>query len=140
MDKTVTIVRTKLDKNDKSPKVTSVGLIWDGVTVDMLKGVATDGLVINLQGKFRRAKSIPPVYEARVVDLIAGMGSRQIPATVEGLSAVAKGMKPEEIEALIAKLREESKEREKVEKAASAPKGNAPRAAKSKNDGGQPAA
>jgi hypothetical protein len=135
--KQVITVKTKLDKNDKNPKVTVLTLDFEGCTVEMLAGPAADTLVINKQGAWRRAKAIPAKEDVLVKDMIARMGSRsQAPLTVEGIAAVAGTMKPEEVEALIAKIRADAKARDAAEKGEK--KGATKGATKStKGDGGE---
>lgn len=124
-DKTVHTVRTKLNKDDKSPVITALTIDWEGATAEMLKAPAADSLVITWQGQARRAKKIPAQATLVAKDFIARMGARMGPVTVEGTAAMAATMKPEEVNALIEKLRADQKAREAAEK----------QAAKAPNDG-----
>lgn len=117
-DKTVHTVRTKLNKDDKSPIITALTINWAGATADLLRAPAADSLIITWQGQMRRSKKIPAQAEFLATDFIARMGSRQGPVTAESVAAMAATLKPEEVEAMIAKLRAEQKAREAADKAA----------------------
>lgn len=132
--KQVVTVKTKLNKDDKNPKVTVLTLDFTGCKVENLIPAATDTLVINKQGQWRRAKAIPQKEEVNVLEMIARMGSRsQAPATVEGLAAVASTFSAEQRAEFLALLQKEEKE-----KAAAAKKSG--RAAKQDGEKDRPSA
>lgn len=112
-------VKTKLNKDDKNPKLTIVTYNFAGVTVEELAGPAMDTLTINLQSGWRRNKSVPQKIEVNVKDMISRMGSRSsAPLTAEGIAAVAGAMSREEVTALIKRLSDEAKARDAAEKEA----------------------
>lgn len=112
-------VKTKLNKDDKNPKLTIVTYNFAGVTVEELAGPAMDTLTINLQSGWRRNGSIPQKLEVNVKDMISRMGSRSsAPLTAEGIKAVASTMSLDEVNALIKQMGEEAKARADAEKKA----------------------
>lgn len=111
MQNQIVQVKTKLNKDDKSPKMTVVTYNFAGVTVEDLAGPAIDTLTINLQGGWRRNKAIPAKIEVSVKDMIARMGTRSsAPLTAEGIVAHASTYTPDELKALIEQLQGKAKE------------------------------
>lgn len=102
-------VHTKINKNAAS-KATVLTMDYEGVTKEALIGPAEDSLVINLQGRWRRAGGIPQLQTVKVGELIASLGKREgVQISVEGLAAAATTMSKEDRAALIAKLAEMDK-------------------------------
>jgi hypothetical protein len=92
--RTVT-VRTKLNKNDKNPKVTVLTFDFKGVTLEDLAGPAIDSLTINKQGAWRRSGKVPTTETVLVSDMIARMGSRSGgPITVDSVAAQFAALSP----------------------------------------------
>lgn len=88
--------KTKLDKKGKE-HITQVVMDYTNCTVDDLIGPAEDSLIITLQGRWRRAKSIPPKIEVKVKELVATLGKRMVQvSTPEGLKSAFDGMSPED--------------------------------------------
>jgi hypothetical protein len=143
-DKTVHTVKTKLNKDDKSPVITSLTIDWTGATAELLRAPAADSLIINWQGQQRRGKKIPAQATLMASEFIARMGARMGPVTVESTAAMAATMTPEQVNALIKKLQDDERARVAAEKAAAKP---TPEASKNKGfrtppkggDGGTPA-
>src|SRR5882672_1771236 len=107
--KTIEMVKTKLNKDDKNTVVTALTLNWTGVTLEMLQGPASQTLVINKQGEWRRKKVIPQTEEVMVKDMIARMGSRSVTPTVEGVVAAASTFSAEQRAALMKQLQDADK-------------------------------
>lgn len=101
--KTNVSVKTKLDKKGAS-HITALVLDWTKVTKEQIMPLAQDSAVITLQGRWRRAKTIPKTLTVDMGQFIAELGSRQVIASVEGIAAVASTMSAEERKALLAQL------------------------------------
>lgn len=107
--KTVVMVKTKLNEDAKEATITALTFNWAGVTAEMLQAPASQTLTINKQGEWRRKKAIPQTEEVMVKDMILRMGSRSITPTVEGVAAAVTTLSPADRAALIKKLQEDEK-------------------------------
>lgn len=101
-------VSTKLSKDDKNPKRTALILDYTGVTVDEIIPVAEDGLVIKLQGRWRRAGSVPATATVSVKQFIASIGTRAAaaPVTLDRVAASFNSLSPEEQAQLMARYQQ----------------------------------
>jgi hypothetical protein len=92
-------VSTKADKT-KDAVQTKLTINWDGCSQELVKAMATQALVVKLQGGWRK-NGIPKEVTVKAVEHAPGTRHVQGPVSIDQL---VTQMSPEEKKALIAKL------------------------------------
>jgi hypothetical protein len=92
-------VATKLDKDSEAQR-TTLTVDFEGCPVEVLQHLATQHLVVRLQGAWRKSGSIPAAFTAKVAEY--GAGSRM--AGPVNITAAVDALSPEEKKKLLEKL------------------------------------